>query len=69
MKCIFMRNAITAGANTILQSQAMSLLCFKKTRTADNAIRTVKTKSNADIGTLTLHGVLYEAVSVSSMVP
>jgi hypothetical protein len=56
MKCIFKRNAMTKGANTILQFQGTSLLCFKNTKTADRAMRTVKTKSNADTGTLT-HGI------------
>jgi hypothetical protein len=60
---------MTEGANTILQSHVMSFFSFKKTRTADNAIKMVKSTSNADIDTLTLHVVLYEAVSGSLMVP
>jgi hypothetical protein len=64
-----MRNAMTKGANTILQFQAISLLCFKKTSSADSAIRKVKTKSNTDIDTITFETVLYGAVPVSSMGP
>ena len=60
---------MTEGANTILQSHVMSFFIFKKARTADNAIKMVKSPSNADIDTLTLHSVLYEAVALSLIVP
>lgn len=53
-----MRNAMTEGANTILQSHVMSFLTFKKTRTADDIIRVAKTTSNADTVTLASYNIL-----------
>jgi hypothetical protein len=63
-----MRNAMTKGANTILQFHVMSLLILRKKRTAANDIKVVKNTSNADINELTSQRLLYEGVSVSWMV-